>query len=40
MPISWVQGFWVPLVFAGGHVVGMRELRWLNTDVSLLEFAF
>eukprot|EP00897_Mesotaenium_endlicherianum_P004940 jgi/Mesen1/4474/ME000228S03440 len=32
VPCSWVRAFWVPLVLAGGHVVGLRELRWLATE--------
>jgi hypothetical protein len=33
LPIAWVRAFWVPLVFAGGHVIGLRERHWLSTDV-------
>jgi hypothetical protein len=38
MPIAWVRSFWVPLVFAGGHAIGLRERHWLYTDVCILDF--
>ncbi|MCO5552715.1 hypothetical protein L7F22_006232 [Adiantum nelumboides] len=33
LPLSWISAFWVPLVFAGGHVIGIRERHWLCTNV-------
>ncbi|CAM6099852.1 unnamed protein product [Calypogeia fissa] len=38
LPITWVQAFLVPLVFAGGHVIGLRERHWLATDAGLPYF--
>ncbi|KAG0586963.1 hypothetical protein KC19_2G131200 [Ceratodon purpureus] len=38
LPIAWVRAFWVPLVFAGGHVIGLRERHWLYTDAQLSSF--
>ncbi|KAI5084545.1 hypothetical protein GOP47_0000714 [Adiantum capillus-veneris] len=32
LPINWISAFWVPLVFAGGHVIGTRERHWLYTN--------
>ncbi|MCO5602505.1 hypothetical protein L7F22_056638 [Adiantum nelumboides] len=33
LPLSWISAFWVPLVFAGAHVIGIRESHWLCTNV-------
>uniref|UniRef100_A0A7I4D8V0 POPLD domain-containing protein n=1 Tax=Physcomitrium patens TaxID=3218 RepID=A0A7I4D8V0_PHYPA len=38
MPIAWVRAFWVPLVFAGGRAIGLRERHWLHTDAKLASF--
>ena len=36
LPLTWISSaFWVPLVFAGGHVIGVRERHWLHTDVGI-----
>lgn len=40
LPIAWVRAFWVPLVFAGGHVIGLRERHWLSTDAGLPSFPY
>lgn len=38
VPLSWISAFWVPLVFAGGHVIGIRERHWLYTDAGAPSF--
>lgn len=38
LPIGWVRAFWIPLVFAGGHVIGLRERHWIQTDAKLPSF--
>ncbi|KAH7296987.1 hypothetical protein KP509_26G047600 [Ceratopteris richardii] len=38
LPLCWVSAFWVPLVFAGGHVIGIRERHWLCTDAGMPSF--
>ncbi|CAM6043705.1 unnamed protein product [Sphagnum compactum] len=40
LPIAWVRAFWVPLVYAGGHVIGLREQHWLSTDAGLPSFPY
>lgn len=40
VPAGWVREFWVPLVMAGGHVIGLRERRWLATEAGELSFPY
>eukprot|EP00250_Pteridium_aquilinum_P035236 c8947_g1_i1 orf=305-1852(-) len=38
LPLSWISAFWVPLVFAGGHAIGIQERHWLYTDAGSPSF--
>ncbi len=33
VPSGWAMAFWVPLIYAGAHAVGQRELHWVATEV-------
>ncbi|BFI30940.1 ribonuclease P/MRP protein subunit POP1 [Marchantia polymorpha subsp. ruderalis] len=38
LPIKWVHAFWIPLVFGGGHVIGLRERHWVATNAGIPSF--
>ncbi|KAL3693412.1 hypothetical protein R1sor_007063 [Riccia sorocarpa] len=38
LPIKWAHAFWIPLVFAGGRVIGLRERHWLATNAGIPHF--
>ncbi|GMH02302.1 hypothetical protein Nepgr_004141 [Nepenthes gracilis] len=38
LPLSWVKAFWIPLISAGAHAVGLREKHWIACDVGLPDF--
>ncbi|KAG6549506.1 hypothetical protein Mapa_008884 [Marchantia paleacea] len=38
IPIKWVHAFWIPLVFGGGHVIGLRERHWVATNAGIPSF--
>ncbi|KAK9281384.1 hypothetical protein L1049_004284 [Liquidambar formosana] len=38
VPISWVKSFWIPLVSNGAHAIGLREKRWIASEVGLPHF--
>eukprot|EP00850_Spirogloea_muscicola_P020737 SM000225S07016 [mRNA] locus=s225:40861:44235:- [translate_table: standard] len=40
LPAGWGMAFWVPLVLAGCHALGLRERRWLHTDAGRLLFPY
>ncbi|KNA23153.1 hypothetical protein SOVF_027510 isoform A [Spinacia oleracea] len=35
LPICWVKAFWIPLISGGAHAIGLREKRWISSDVGL-----
>ncbi|XP_057474241.1 ribonucleases P/MRP protein subunit POP1 [Actinidia eriantha] len=35
LPLSWVKAFWVPLVYGGARVIGLREKHWIACEVGV-----
>ncbi|KAM1413484.1 hypothetical protein ACFXTO_026076 [Malus domestica] len=38
LPLSWVKAFWISLVSKGAHALGLREKRWISSEVGLPYF--
>ncbi|CAN6569904.1 unnamed protein product [Malus baccata var. baccata] len=38
LPLSWVKAFWISLVSKGAHAMGLREKRWISSEVGLPYF--